>query len=182
MRMKSKWYKKDKTRSLEESANALAFICWQIAVERVKNMERWQYTIDLPDRTLNVIAEFLIFLAHSTDRLSFDVFTEEERSIFLNAFVKRLAEIMDDNRSDAKDASQTMQDFVELVNLRFSEYAQCDFNDKEASYGMYRLLGGWIAEAIGESHAKGVVEQIIEVEGPESLHFLKKGLGNLLGI
>ncbi|MDX1810367.1 MAG: hypothetical protein R3240_00345 [Gammaproteobacteria bacterium] len=182
MRMKSKWYKKDKTPSLEESASALGFICWQIAVDRVKNMERWNYYVDLPDRTLNVISEFLIFMAHMTDRLSFDSFEQAERVIFLNALVKRLSEIVQDNREDAKDLSQTQQQFIDLVNQRFSDYSGFEVNNAEPAFGMYRYLGDNIFRLMGEEHNKGVTEQIIEVEGPESLFYLKRALNNLLGI
>lgn len=180
--MKSKWYKKDKTRGLEENAYALGFICWQIAVERVKNMERWNYYVDLPDRTLNVISEYLIFVAHMADRLTYEKFEQSERAIFLNALVKRLSEIVDDNRQDVGDSSQSREDFINLVNQRFSDYSEFTFNGDEPSYGIYRYLGQKVSDVIGADHNKGVVEQVIEVEGPESLHFLKKGMKNLIGI
>lgn len=182
MRMKSKWYKKDKTRSLEETASALGFICWQIAVERVKNMERWQYYVDLPDRTLNIIAEFLIFMAHITDRVTFDQFDQAERAIFLNALVKRLAEILQDNWQDVGDSSRSSETFITLVNQRFSDYSGFTFNSGEPSFDALRYLAKHIVDCVGDDHKKGVMEQIMEVEGLECWYFLQKGLKNLMGL
>lgn len=182
MRMKSKWYKKDKPRSLEENAHALGFICWQIAVDRVKNMERWQYTVDLPDRTLSVIAEYLIFLAHLADRLCYENFNQQERAIFLNALVKRFADILDENRADVKDDSHSREDFIQLVNQNFNEYSAFCFNPQHASLDIYRYLGHRISEVLGAEHNKGVVEQVIEIEGPESFYHLKKAMTNLIGL
>jgi len=181
MRMKSKWYKKDKARGIEENAHALGFICWQIAVERVKNMERWNYYVDTPDRTLNVITEFLIFIAHISDRLTYEKFSQEERGIFLNALIKRLSQILEDNRNDIKDNVNTVQSFIDLVNKRFTDYSNFVFKEDEVSYDAYRYLGRQVHDIMGIDHNKGVIEQVIEVEGPEGVHYLTKGLRNLIG-
>ena len=182
MRMRSRWFKQDKQRSLPEIAGVLGFISWQIAVERVKNMERWQYNVNEPERTLAVLSEYLIFLAHVTDRILFESFTFDQRTEFITALVKKIADTLDDNRADIGTVDKTRQDFIDYLNQRFDEYSEYEFYESSAepSYSMYRFFGQNISKSMGQDNDKGVAEQIIEIEGPLALETLKKAIDKVV--
>lgn len=179
IRLKSKWFREDKPRTTEELAGAVAYIQWQIAIDRIKHLEGQGYYIDLPMRTISTIGEFLAFLSHLSDRAAFNVYDQEGRDKFVSAMVKRLTEMLEDNLSDARDTSQGKADFVNMFNQRFSEYAEFAFDGFEPSYGAYRCFGHNVANVLGEQHNRWVVEQVIEIEAPEAFSTLKRALGNL---
>ena len=181
MRMRSNWFKSEKPRSLKESAGALGFISWQIASERVRNMEANKFYIDLPDRTLKVIAEYLIFISHMMDRLSYEQITNEERGELISALALKQADIFADNCVDAKERVLSSDGYIELLNQRYGEYAEFEMlPDREPSYSFYRHLAQSICSAMGKEYERNVTEQVIEIEGPECIVLIKRAMKNLL--
>jgi len=173
MRTKNKWFK-NKARSLEDQAKVLAQNCWYIAVANTKNMEQGGFYINLPDRTLNVIAEFLAFLAHISDRLVYDQLDDDDRQRFISTLCLKLNDIVQDNWHDiAKPDTQPM-DFVATLNARFSDYATLPFDEPHPPFLMCRYVGDKISDVMGPEHNKFALSQVIEVETPQSIETLNK--------
>lgn len=182
MKMRNNWFRQEKQRTLEETAGALGFISWQIASERVRFMEAAGFYVDLPDRTLKVIAEYLIFISHVMDRLTYEQLMPEQRGELMSALAQKQANIYEDNRLDAKDESQSRSAFIDLINQRYADYAEYEFNRDDPSYSMYRYLAQAVCAAMGKEHERNVTEQVIEIEGPQCVDLVKKALNNLMPV
>ena len=178
MRLKSKWHKKGKARDPEEQGGALGFILWGIAVDRVKHMEQNNFKIDLPQETLAVISEVLAFLIQAVDRLIFDQVDDDTRGRIINATAHHLDDTIQDNARDLLGV-EDYGHFFEILNDRLNQYAEWPWEDDEPGYSHRRLLGQSVAEAVSEIDPRFVAEQIIEVEAPEAMALLRRGLGNL---
>ena len=180
MRLKSTWYKKEKQHSPEETAGALGFIAWQIAVTRVKHMEGQGFRIDLPDRTLDVIAEFLIYIIQLTDRWAYEKYSDEDRGRLVVALAKKLALTMHDNRLDIHKQGEFAGPFIDLVNQRMSDYAEFQYEPKEPAFPVYRYLAMNIQNAVEGKDGRWILEQVAELEGPEATDTLLRALNNLV--
>lgn len=167
MRTKTKWFKKDKPRSLEEIASHLAFTIWQVCVLRLKNMEGQGFYINTPERTLKVMAEFMVFFAHLADRLAYDKLDGGQRQRLVSHMAINLRDMIIDNYADSKIAGEHGQVFIDTLNQRFQDYAEFGFIDDEPSYSFYRVLGHHVYNALEDGYNQGVIEQVIEIEGPQ---------------
>lgn len=180
MRMRSHWYKQDRVRTDEETAGSLAFIYWQIATDRIKSMEAAGFYIDLPVRTLDVVSEFLAFLLHVTDRKLAIMYEHEKRSALISALAAKLVDVMRDNRQDSRDGKWQSSQFVALLNSRMSDYAGLPYEQEGPSYSMFLLLGNSIASVVGKDYNRWAIEQIIDIEAPQSVVLLNKAMRDLV--
>ena len=179
MRIKSRWHKKDKPKSVEEIAGALAFIAWRIGFNVVKEMQSKDFFFGSDATRLAVIGEFLAFLIQVADRLAYDRMPDEQRQRFVTTLALRLADTMADNKTDVLGPGDYRRPFVENLNRRLEDYSEFQFADGRPSYQFCAYLGRMINETIGGEDNKWVVEQVAEVEAPEAVDMLKKGMGNL---
>jgi len=180
VRVKSRWNVKGKDRAPEEVAGALAFIAWRIAGNTVLNLENEDYQTETQAQRLDIIAEVLAFLVHLVDRLAYGKIDESDRPRYIGTLGLRLADIMHDNRIDAEGPGEYRNAFIDLVNERMDAYAELPFADGEPGFGMRRYLGDRVAEAMGPKHNKWITQQVMDIEVPEALETLRKGLRNLL--
>ena len=70
MRVKSKWHKKDKPKSLEDVAGALGFIAWRAADERANKMFSAGFNFSSQAQMLAVVGEYAAFSLQLADRLA----------------------------------------------------------------------------------------------------------------
>ena len=182
MRIRSHWNKKGKERSLEETAGALAFIQWRIAGKALLDLENEGFQTDTQLQRLDVIEEFSAFLIHVTDRLVHDMLDEDERRRFIVALALKTADTYHDNRVDSEGRGQDFrQPFIEGLNRRLADYAEFSFEDGEPGYAFRRYLGESVTGRMGERDRKWITDQVMEIEVPDMLKTLKKGLRDLLG-
>ncbi|HHJ15964.1 MAG TPA: hypothetical protein ENJ80_04625 [Gammaproteobacteria bacterium] len=183
MRIRSHWNKKGKERSLEETAGALAFIQWRIAGNALLDLENEGFQTDTQLQRLDVIEEFSAFLIHVTDRLVHDMLDEEERQRFIVALALKTADTYHDNRVDSEGRGQDFrQPFIEGLNRRLADYAEFSFENGEPGYAFRRYLGESVTSRMGERDRKWITDQVMEIEVPDMLKTLKKGLRDLLGL
>ena len=183
MRIKTRWAKKNKERSLEELASALGFTVWRIVAARLLNLENEEYQTDTQSQRLDVMAEMIAFLVHVTDRLVSEHLSDEERQQFIIALALKLADTMQDNREDVDGRGTDYREpFIEMLNQRMAEYAEFSFSDGEPGYNFKRYLGDSLVKVMGERHQKWLATQVIEIEIPEMLKTLKRALNSLLSI
>ena len=183
--LRTKWWGgKDKTRTANEQGGAMAFIAWRVAHEAAINLhgEDFVYRDDI--QRLDVIAEFLALIVHLVDRISYEQIPEEVRNEFINALGSKLAEYMEDNRLDWQEPGDYRTPFVNLLNLRFGEYADEGFDlESGPKYSMYRHAGHSVQSCMAdekEHENRWVIDQVMDVEGPEIYQKIDGAMQNLL--
>lgn len=179
MRLKSKWGDKTRTRSPEDNASAAAFIAWRAAQEQLLNLENEDFQTNSLKQRMDVVMEFVIYLAHMADRLAYEFMQEDERQRFVVAMVKHLARNVQTSMEDIDGVKDYKEDFISLVNERMEDYAEMPFEDGEPSFAMRRYLGGKVQLKLGERHNKWVETQVLEIDAKEAFKNIKKGIENL---
>ena len=102
VRVKSKWSNKGRERTLDEVGSAVAFILWRISQQGLLNLENEGFQTDTRSQRMDVIAEFLAFLLHLTDRKKAEALDANERQEFITSLAQHLANTMQENRADAE--------------------------------------------------------------------------------
>ena len=179
MRVKSKWNNKGRARTLEEIGGAAAFILWRIAQQGLLNLENENFQTDTRAQRLDVITEFLAVLVHLADRMKAEALDANERQVFITSLAQHLANQVQENRTDAQGKGDYRKPFIDLLNARAVDYAECPMPDGEPGYAMKRYFGDSVRAVIGEKDNKWVTDQVMEIEVPETLLPLKKALREL---
>ncbi|MFA5627680.1 MAG: hypothetical protein WCX90_06730 [Thiohalomonadaceae bacterium] len=180
MRIKSKWHKKDRPKSIEEQASVLGFITWRIANERANKMYTAGFNFTSQTQLLAVVGEFAIFLLQLVDRIVHGRMPDEERLPLMGALAQHLIRTMVDNLTEDFGPADYRTGFVSTINQRFDDYAEFGFTDGDPSYQALRYLGQCIDAVAGGEANKWVIEQVIDIEAPEAIKSLKKGLADVL--
>ncbi len=182
MRIRDKWRAKDRGRSLEDNATALAYGVWQIALSAAKNLHAEDFEYDSDEQRIAVIAEYLIFLVHVADRLAYDKMDERARRDFVVALAKQTARHYQRNVEEVMGRGDHRSGYIERLNARVLEYAETPFLDGEPGYECRRCLGGQIQDVMGMTQTnRWVMQQVIDLDAPESVRHLKTAMDNLLG-
>ncbi len=175
VRIKSHWHKEERDRSTEETAGAIAFNGWRIAMDKAMNLysERFEYESD--EQRLSVIEEYLIFQVQIVDRLVHDRFDQQQRAELINALVIRLAGHVQENRQELLGGGDHSSSFIEKFNRRSQEYSELGFTDDGPSYPFMRHLGYEIQQLMGsENENRWVIDQVMDVDGIEVYKQLKR--------
>ncbi len=182
IRLKTKWSNKDRERSPEELASALAFTIWRIGMEGVLNLENEGFQTESQSQRMDITAEFMAFLTHITDRNAYAPLSDEERAKFISALALRLASFMQDNRQDVEGPGDYRGPFIELLNNRMSDYAECSYSEEDGpGFSMRRTFGDHVTQKMGDKDRKWITEWVMEMETPEALSTLKRATRSLLG-
>jgi hypothetical protein len=128
-----------------------------------------------------VIAEFVAFLLHITDRLVYDSLDQEARGNFINVLALRLTDIMQDNRRDAEGEGEYKTAFIEFLNARAGDYCECPFSKAEGpGFSLRRTLGEYVRIQMGAKDNKWIPDYVMDVEVPEAMSSLQSVLSGLL--
>ena len=180
VRIRSHWNDKKKERSLEEVAGALAFIEWRIAGKALLDLENEGFQTDTQLQRLDVLQELCAFLIHITDRMVHDWMNDEERQRFIIELALKIADTYHDNRVDSEGRGQDFrQPFIDVLNTRMADYAEFLFEEGEPGYGFKRYLGEQVTNSMGPKDRKWISDQVMEIEVPDMMKTLKKGLKDL---
>ena len=179
MRVKSKWSNKGRERTLDEIGSAAAFILWRIAQQGLLNLENEGFQTDTRSQRMDVIAEFLAFLLHLTDRKTSEALDAGERQEFITSLATHLANTMQENRADAEGSGDYRKPLIQLINERGANNAQCPQPDGEPGYAMKRYFGESVTAVMGEKDNKWITDQVMDIEVPEALPPLNKALREL---
>ena len=181
MRIRSKWSAKNRDRSPEEIAGVVGFITWRICTQAVLELENNDFQTDTQVQRLAIIWEFAAFLIHVTDRMMYDRMDAEERAVFISAMAKAMTQTMQDNMEDFLGNGHYKPDLISTLNIRMNEYSKFSYSDESGpSFPMLRYFGECITAVMGERQKKWVTTQIIDIEAPDAIKTLKRGIANLL--
>jgi hypothetical protein len=182
MRMKNRWNKKAKPQTLEDIAQALGFICWQIAANGVLELENRGFHTATNYHRLQIVGEYLAFLLQVTDRFSYDTFDTAQRQRFILSLARKLADTFADNQGDLLQAESTAyrQDFITLLNQRATEYADFACVDAMPNFGFLRYFGEKMAAVLPGEKSLWISQYFSEHEAVEGVTHLKRAMEGLL--
>ena len=103
LRIKAHWFKAESPKSPEQSASAMAFITWRIALNMLKRMREARFDIDAGPAYFGFVREVLVFLLAGIDRLAYAQLGDEARTPFTTAVVLRGAEILGEKEAEDRD-------------------------------------------------------------------------------
>nr|VFJ89481.1 MAG: hypothetical protein BECKH772A_GA0070896_1001518 [Candidatus Kentron sp. H]VFJ91021.1 MAG: hypothetical protein BECKH772B_GA0070898_1001318 [Candidatus Kentron sp. H]VFJ97332.1 MAG: hypothetical protein BECKH772C_GA0070978_1001218 [Candidatus Kentron sp. H] len=185
-RIKNTWHRSDRNKpslkTLEDNAGAIAYIIWRLSLEGAKGLhgEGFEYLSD--KERVGVINEFVAFLVQSTDRLAFERLEDEDREVFINILGRKLADQIQDNLLDIAGPGNYRRPFIEMLNERLRDYATLSFEDGRPGYDLLRYFGDGVLKTLPANQTnRWVIDQIMDVEGPDVFGKLKESVLNLLG-
>ncbi len=187
IRVKDQWHRSRRNRptpkSLRDSAEALAFIGWRLALDKAQNLNREAFRYDSDIERIGVISEFVAFEIQVADRLAYEFLDDDERRLFINSLGQRLADHMQENLDDLDGPRNYRDAFVALLNERLSDYASLSFEDGEPGFDFLRYFGSKVLGILGTDQTnRWVQDQIIAVEAPEVVEKISKSVFNLLSV
>jgi hypothetical protein len=181
VRIKSQWHKENRTRSIEETAGAIAFNCLKLALDKAMSLHNEQFRYASPEQHLGVIIEYLIFQAQIVDRLAYGRLEDTQRQQLVVALARRLAEHVQDNGTESCGPGEYGASFIERFNQRAAEYSELGFTENGPSYPFLRLLGHQIQELMGASQEnRWVIDQVMDQDAPEVYRQLKRAFLNMI--
>ena len=154
-------------RGMAEHASVIAMLAWKLAQEAIARMRQADYDIEVGRGWFDFVCEYLCFLALSADRIAHDDLAPEQRTEFTVALVKRLAGMVE----EAREAL--------LPDLRSDEYAEFGFDASGPDFGFRRCFSACLKETLPEKDRLWAVDQVMEIESPESIRMLQKTLAGL---
>jgi hypothetical protein len=104
----------------------------------------------------------------------------EQRQTFITAYALKLADYMQENMDDLAGADKDYRKvFIDVLNERMGDYADFNFSEGVPGYAFKRYLGEKVTESMGPRDRKWISDQVMEIEVPEMLKSLNKGIGDL---
>ncbi|MCG7946795.1 MAG: hypothetical protein N0E55_07005 [Candidatus Thiodiazotropha taylori] len=181
IRIKSQWHDEDATRSADEIGGAIAFIAWRIALDKAITLHGENFVYHNDQQRLAVIAEYLIYEVQIADRLIHPMGDDENRVAIITALVMKLADHYRDNAVELLGDGDHANHLIGLYNERSAEYAEFNFSDQGPSYPFLRHLGYEIQQVMaGDEHDnRWVIDQVMDVDGPEVYKQLSRAIRNL---
>ncbi len=185
-RIKSKWFKRDTDQLdeslLKENGEALAFISWRLALDKAINLHGEDFTYDNDQQRVYVIGEYLSFMIQVADRHVYKRLSDDARMTFISEYARRLSEHMQDNCIDLFGNGDYKSNFIEMINVRAAGYAEFEYSDKTGpSYNFMHYFGTHVQKVMSDEHHvnKWVIDQVMEIDGPEVMEKQIDALDNL---
>ena len=179
MRIRDKW-RTDKSRSVEDKATATAYIIWQLGLHYTRHLHEERFDYESDDQRISVIREYLIFLTHATDRLTYQTLTDQDRGIFMQALADLVARHYHTNVEGVSGSGDYRTSLLDLMNTRFEEYAKGKFEDGEPGYAARRLLGNMVQDIMGNSQTnRWVIQQVVDIDAPDAASQLRQSVSRL---
>lgn len=192
VRLKTRWHRSNrsernikgsrKERSLEDLSGVVAFNIWKLAKEGFLRMEKEDFRFREDTQAINVVAELCIFMLHIVDRMIYGKVPEEQRGPLINGIAMEIAKSIESNQIDLLGPGDYIDAFIEKLNDRLSNYAECGFDDEGPAYDFKRVLALNISDIMAETDNKWVVEQIIDIEAPEIIERIQPVVRDVLGV
>ncbi len=186
LRIKTHWFKVEQAREPAEVASALAATVWRTASHRVANLRQQHFDVEVGAPYVAMMAEILCLLVVVGDRIAYRHDQGEWRTAFTTALTLKIADLMADNFDDLLGPTTDggfRARFVEHMNRRADEYAECPYGDEGPSFAMLRYFGELVeAVTANEADRRWAQDQAITVEGPEAIDVVERAMRGLMGI
>lgn len=191
VRLKTKWHKSKRERrskrasqpkTLHDLSSVIAMNIWKLAKEAYTHMEKEGFRFREDTQAIDTVNEFIFYQLHIVDRLIYGKIAEQERGPFITAVATQLAESVAENQMELLGPSDDyVQKFMDSMNNRFSNYAECSFDDGPG-FQFTRYLALNVAEHLKLTDDKWVVEQVMDVEAPPVAEKIQRVAEDVLGL
>ncbi len=196
VRLKTRWHRSKrsdrnrkgfgKEKTLEDLSGVVAFNIWKLAKETFLRMEKENFRFREDTQAIDVVSELCIFMLHIVDRMIYDNVPEEQRGPLVNGIAMDIAKSVETNQIELlgpdDPVGSYMKTFIEKLNDRLSNYAECGFDDEGPAYDFKRVLAQNISEIMAVTDNKWVIEQIIDIEAPEVIERIQPVVRDVLGV
>ena len=192
VRLKTKWHRskrerkhigESKPKTLEDSAGVIAFNIWKVAQEPFRNMEKEGFRFAEDKQVIDTITEFVAFLLHIVDRITYGQIEEAERAPLINAIAEHLADTIESNQIDLLGPGAYKAAFKKILNDRFETYSECTYSTTDGpSYEFKRYLAQKVSEIMSATDDKWVLEQVIDIEAPNAVERVTRIVNDVLGL
>ena len=174
-RLKTRWNRADAARDYRATAGAIGANLWRISTECLLHLENEGFETRDDWQRLDVISEFAAFALHLLDRYAHARLNDADRAALLEATARRFGEIIHDNRLETRGAGDHLRNFIDLVNRRADEYAECGYDDADGpSFTMRCLVGRHVRDAMDEKHRRWIPDYVIDAEAPALYNALRR--------
>jgi hypothetical protein len=180
VRIRSRFHTKG-ARSPAQLATVIATLAWKLAIDSINRMRKAKYDIDIGRPYFEFVSEFLVFLATAADRIAHRELEDDARVEFTTALVKRMSEIVEDNRDmlfDAAEPDECRRDFLGRFNRRGGDYAEFDYTDGP-DFGFRRYFASCLRDVLPEKDQLWVIDQAMDIEAPEAIRALERTAAGL---
>ncbi len=192
VRLRTRWHRSSrsernkkgscKPKTLDSLSSAVAINIWKLGKDSFLHMEKEGFLFPQDSQAIDVISEYAVYLLHIIDRLIYGKLPEEERAPLINGIAGCLIETFVANKNDLLGAGEYQADFVDRLNDRLGNYAECSFDADGPGYDFNRYLGQKVAEVMAASDDKWVVEQVMDIEAPEMAEKIRPVVRDVLGV
>jgi hypothetical protein len=169
-------------RGMAEHASVIAMLAWKLAQEAITRMRQADYDIEVGRGWFDFVCEYLTFLALSADRIAHDDLEPEQRAEFTVALVKRLAEMVEEAREALLPDLLPGRPGGISLNSTTGAATTMPISASTPSgpdFGFRRCFAACVKETLPEKDSLWAVDQVMEIESPESIRMLQKTLAGL---
>lgn len=165
---------------IDENAGAVAYVCWQISLNAAKNLHAEDFVYDNDGQRLDVMAEYLAFLLHCTDRMLSNTLTAEQRTQFITRQAREAARHLANSLRDVAGPGDYEADFFTRCNQRSREYALCEYQEQQPGFELRRCFASRIQDIMGkEAMNRWVADQVMDIDSLDAVEMLYES-GNKL--
>lgn len=178
IRIKTKWSKQERDVSVEDAVSVLAFNAWKIGMQTLLEIENENFQVDTQQQRIAIIEEVMAYLIHIIDRMVFETIDDEGRASIITEYAKKIADHVQDNARDFSGPGDYRGPFIEKLNLRMDDYADCMWDEERnlPGFNMGRVFGNHVANALGERDQKWALDYIQQVLLPEVMQTYKRAV------
>ncbi|MDH5648072.1 MAG: hypothetical protein OEY67_00335 [Gammaproteobacteria bacterium] len=193
LRLRTTWHQTKRVRrgkanitrekTVEDRAGVIGFNIWKVAQQVIRHMMEEEHFSFASDKQLfGVLTELIAFLIQVVDRMVYGQVTEEDRAKLINAAALHLAKTMENNQTDVFGEGDYIKPFIDIINQRAQEYAQCSHDAQGPGYAFCRTVADHVADIMAEADNKWVLEWVMDIEVPEALKQVKRLVASAMGI
>jgi hypothetical protein len=171
--VKTRWRTKG-ARTLAERAGVIGANVWKISLEIFKHMEKEGFRFGSDRLVTEVLTEFIAFLVQLVDRTVYGKLGEADRATLIGEVARHLASTMENNQLDLLGPGEYRKPFIDLLNVRFEEYAAFDCPGGVPGHSCLRFFASKVSETMAAGDNSWVLQQMMEIEAPEMALLIKK--------
>ena len=175
IRIKTKWSKYERDVSVEDIVSVLAFNAWKIGMQVLLEIENEDFQVDTQQQRIAIMEEIMAFMVHTLDRMVYETIDDEGRTTLISLYAKKLADHIQDNARDFSGAGDYRTPFINKLNERMQDYAECAWKDEsnDPGFSMGRVFGNHTANALGTRDQKWALDYIQQVLMPDFMQTYK---------
>jgi len=182
VRIRDRWPARDNSVSTEENAGALAYVCWQVALDGTKQLHAQKFDYRDDAQRVAVISEYLVFLIHICDRICATQLQPDEREIFVIKLTRVCAGHLHRNAEEILGPGDYTDAFIDTFNARSKDFSQCKYVNGGPGYSLLRTFGAQIQQLMGNSQTnRWVMDQVTEISAQNAVDQVQKSIRNILG-